>query len=199
MKKEKSGKNVASKQTLNLAIREKGMARPAVVVPLLVLIMGVAALLSFAVASRLAAVVTAQREVNDLRAEIAAVKESYGDFDEVKQEYNRYTYKDFDRSLADRMEVLALMEREIMPVCYIQRFSLVDRTLNMTLEGLTLETTSHLITRLNADKLVESVSLSTYDATAENGAVYPVTDMVILLADASLKDDPAAGAEGGAQ
>lgn len=195
MKKEKRGKNVASKQTLNLAIREKGMARPAVVLPLLALIVGAAALLSFAVASRLAAVAAAQREVNDLRDEIAAVKDGYGDFDEVKQEYNRYTYKDFDRSLADRMEVLALMEREIMPMCYIQRFSLVDRTLNMTLEGLTLETTSNLITRLNADKLVESVSLSTYDATEENGAVYPVTDMIILLADASL----AAGAEGGAQ
>ncbi len=175
------------------------MARPAVVIPLLVLIVGAAALLSLAVGSRLAAVAAARGEVDDLRAEIASIMDTYKDYDEVQQEYNRYTYKDFDRSLADRMEVLALMEREIMPVCYVQRFSLVDRTLNMTLEGLTLETTSNLITRLNADELVESVSLSTYDATTENGAVYPVTDMIILLADASPESAEVAETEGGAQ
>lgn len=182
MKKEKA---LASKQTMNLAIREKNMAKSALLIPVVAAIVLVAALVGkFGVADRLAQVSAARREVDQLKNQIATLETAYADMDEVKAEYNRYTYKDFDRTLADRMDILALMEREIFPVCQVQRLSLAEKRLDLALEGSTLGDGSALVARLEADPLVDSAYVTTATAVEENGAVHRTTEMTILLADA---------------
>lgn len=182
MKKEKA---LASKQTMNLAIREKNMAKSVLMVPIIAAIVLAAALVGkFGVADRLAQVSAARREVDQLKNQIATLEAAYADMDEVKAEYNRYTYKDFDRTLADRMDILALMEREIFPVCQVQRLSLAEKRLDLALEGSTLGDGSALVARLEADPLVDSAYVTTATAVEENGAVHRTTEMTILLADA---------------
>lgn len=181
MKKEKA---LASKQTMNLAIREKNMAKSVLMVPIIAAIVLVAALVGkFGVADRLAQVSAARREVDQLKNQIVTLEAAYADMDEVKAEYNRYTYKDFDRTLADRMDILALMEREIFPVCQVQRLSLAEKRLDLALEGSTLGDGSALVARLEADPLVDSAYVTTATAVEENGAVHRTTEMTILLAD----------------
>ncbi len=188
----KKEKAVASKTTLNLAMRERDLSKsPIVALPVIALIAVVAILVSLGVGSQLARVTAAQREVDQTKANIAAMKAAYADYDEVQAEYNRYTYEKFDRTIADRLEVLSLMERQVYPVCAVRSFSVAGRQMSLVLEGLTLESTSALITRLNAEKMVDSVSVSVYDATSDSGAVYPLTNMVIVLADASLSEEVA--------
>lgn len=189
MKKEK---NIASKKTMNLAVREKSMAKSALMIPVIAAIVLAAALVGkFGVTDRLARVTAAQREVDAILDQTATMQAAYADYDEVEAEYNRYTYKDFDNSLADRMDVLALVEREIFPVCQVQRLSLADKRLDLALEGSTLGDGSALVARLEADPLVESAYVTTATATAENGAVYRTTEMTILLADLSEKEEVA--------
>lgn len=181
---------MASKTTLNLAMRDRDLSKsPVVVLPVIALIVGLAALVSLAVGSQLARVNAAQKEVDDIRSNIAMLQAAYADYDEVRSEYNRYTYKDFDRTITDRLDVLSLMERDIYPVCSVREFSVAGRQLSLVLEGLTLESTSALITRLNSEALVDGVSVSTYDATSDSGTVYPLTDMVIVLADAAQEEE----------
>ncbi len=181
----KDNKAIASKTTLNLVVRERKFLKTARVVPLVVAVLLLAALVGkFAVADRLAQVAAARREVEDIESQIDALQAAYADYDEVEERYNQYTYKDFDRTLADRMDVLALVEREIFPVCRVQRLALAEKRLDMSLEGLTLRNTSDLINRLKADKLVSEVFVSTAATTADNGAVQRTTEMTILLADA---------------
>lgn len=183
MKKEKS---LASKRTMNLAIRESNAARNALMVPVIAAIVLVAALVGkFAVADRLAEVRAAQREVDAIKSQTEAMMDAYADFDEVAEQYNQYTYKDFDRSLAERMDVLALIEREIFPVCQVQRLALAEKRLDLALEGSTLGDGSALVARLEADPLVDAAFVSTATATAENGEVRRTTSMTILLADVS--------------
>lgn len=182
MKKEKA---LASKQTMNLAIREKNMAKSVLMVPIIAAIVLAAALVGkFGVADRLAQVSAARREVDQLKNQIATLETAYADMDEVRAEYNRYTYKDFDRTLADRMDILALMEREIFPVCQVQRLSLAEKRLDLALEGSTLGDGSALVARLEADPLVDSAYVTTATAVEENGTVHRTTEMTILLADA---------------
>lgn len=182
MKKEKA---LASKQTMNLAIREKNMAKSVMMVPIIAAIVLAAALVGkFAVADRLAQVSAAQREVDSIKAQTAAMQAAYADYDEVEEEYSRYTYKDFDRTLADRMEILALLEREIFPVCQVQRLALVEKRLDLALEGSTLGDGSALVARLEADPLVDSAYVTTATAVEDNGTVHRTTEMTILLADA---------------
>ncbi len=187
MKKEKA---IASKTSLNLAMRDRDLSKsPVVVLPVIAVIVGLAVLVSWAVGSQLARVNKAQKEVDGIRATISELQAAYADYDEVQAEYNRYTYKDFDRTIADRMEVLALMERDIYPVCSVREFSVAGRQLSLVVEGLTLESTSALINQLNSEKLVAGVSVSTYDATSDTGTVYPLTNMVIVLADATQTEE----------
>lgn len=182
MKKEKA---LASKQTMNLAIREKNLAKSVLMVPIIAAIVLAAALVGkFGVADRLAQVSDAQREVDAIRDQTAAMQAAYADYDEVEAEYNRYTYKDFDRTLADRMAILDLVEREIFPVCQVQRLSLAEKRLDLALEGSTLGDGSALVARLEADPLVDSAYVTTATAVEENGAVHRTTEMTILLADA---------------
>lgn len=189
MKKEKA---LASKQTMNLAIREKNLAKSALMVPIIAAIVLAAALVGkFGVADRLAQVSAAQREVDSIKAQTAAMQAAYADYDEVEAEYNRYTYKDFDRSLADRMDILALVEREIFPVCQVQRLSLADKRLDLALEGSTLGDGSALVARLEADPLVDAAFVTTATATQEDGTVYRTTNMTILLADMSGEEEVA--------
>lgn len=188
----KKDKGIASKRTMNLAIREKNMAKSALLIPVIAAIVLCAALVGkFGVADRLAQVSAAQREVDAILDQAKAMQAVYADFDEVSAEYNRYTYKDFDRSLADRMDVLALVEREIFPVCQVQRLALAERRLDLALEGSTLGDGSALVARLEADPLVDSAYITTATATEENGTVHRTTAMTILLADMSGKEEVA--------
>ncbi len=188
----KKEKAVASKTTMNLAVRERDLSKsPVVALPVIVLIALVAILVSWGVGTQLGRVNTAQREVDRMRANIAQLQAGYADYDEVQEEYNRYTYENFDRTIQDRLEVLSLMERQVYPVCAVRSFSVAGRQMSLVLEGLTLESTSALITRLNAEEMVDSVSVSVYDATSDSGATYPLTNMVIVLSDASKTEEVA--------
>lgn len=188
----KKDKTIASKTTLNLAIRESTLAKSAWTIPVIAVIVVLALLVAkFAVADRLGQVAKAQRAVDQLREQVDAYKAAYADYDKVEEQYNQYTYKDFDRSLADRMDVLALLEREIFPVCTVERLSLAQQRLDMALEGLTLENTSDLINRLKADKLVSEVWVSTSTATEDSGVTHRTTEMTIMLADMSQEGEVA--------
>lgn len=178
---------MASKTTMNLAIRERNVSRsPAVILPVVLAIVAVALLVGWGVGSRLAQVRAAQAKTDEMRATLETLRAGYADYDEVQEQYNRYTYKDYDRTLADRLDVLSLMERQIYPVGAVRSFSVAGHQMALVVEGLTLESTSALITRLNAEPMVSSVNVSTYDATSDSGTVYPLTNMVIVLADATL-------------
>lgn len=188
----KKEKAVASKTTLNLAMRERDLSKsPVVALPVIVLILLVAALVSWGVGSDLGRATAAQREVDRMKANVETLKAGYADYDEVQAEYNRYTYENFDRTVADRLDVMDLMERQVYPDCAVRSFSVAGRQMSLVLEGLTLESTSALITRLNAEAMVDSVSVSVYDATSDSGATYPLTNMVIVLADASKTEEVA--------
>lgn len=182
----KKDKGVASKRTMNLAVREKTAAQSAMMIPMIAAIVLAAALVGkFGVADRLAQVSAARREVDDLKNTRSTLLAICADYDEVEAEYNRYTYKDFDGSLADRMDVLALVEREVIPVCQVQRLSLAERRLDLALEGSTLGDGSALVARLEADPLVESAYVTTATATAEDGTLIRTTNMTVMLADMS--------------
>ena len=180
----KKDKSIASKTTLNLAIREKTWLKSAWVIPAMAAIVLAALLVGkFAVADRLGQVVAAQREVDRLRQAVADTRAEFSDYDEVEEQYNQYTYKDFDRTLADRMDILDLIEKEIFPVCTVERLALAEKRLDLSLQGPTLENNSQLINRLEANDLVDEVWISTSTATEENGVIRRTAEMTIILAD----------------
>ena len=169
------GHAAPTKRTLNLMIREKKSVDPVKWVPGVLIVLVVAALFGkFAVADRYA-------KLNALEADLAAQKQkledtraAYADYNEVQEQYNRYTYTDFDRTIADRLDVMAILEREVFPVCDVGALSVT---------GLSLEEASALISRLGTEPLVESVFVSTSNQTESDPE--GIATMTIQLADAT--------------
>ena len=183
------GKAMPAKTTLNLVIRERTGPSPKKWAPLLALILLAAALFGkFAVADRFAALTAARKALLDKQSELAALEASYQDFDEVKARYNQYTYKGFDTSLVDRQDILDLLEREVFPHSDTRLVSVNGNVFSTTLTGLTLDEVSSMMARLEADPLIEGVTVFTagYNETgsAEVPGVEPYATMTLVFKNA---------------
>lgn len=159
---------LASKTTLNLAAPSRTLPRA---------ILGVVAVLLLAalvgkimVADRLAQVTAARRVVDDLRAQIETLQAACADFDAVEEQYAAQR-----GALADPVAALTLVEREIFSACQVERLSLSEGRLDLTLDGLTLAAAADLLGRLRADDLVDAVCIT----NAKNGTAA----MTVFLAD----------------
>lgn len=173
------------KPTLNLYFKEKSPLRLTVVIPCVAVIVVFAAIFAkFAVIDRFAALAEREAELAREREAYEALVNSYADYDKVAEEYGKYSYTGYDRSIADRLDILDLLEREVFPVATVKRLSVSGNALSMTLEGLTLDQVSELLGRLEADPLVTHVTVRTtgYDAGDEGE---PTANMTVELADAT--------------
>ncbi len=180
-----------TKRTLNLMIREKPSVDPAKWIPGAVVILIIAALIGkFAVADRYAALGRAESELEDRKRQLQETREAYADYDQVKDQYNRFTYTGFDRTIADRLDVLDILEREVFPVCEVQSIAISGRAVNLSVTDLSLSEASALKDSIETDPLVESFFVSTANHEFEdlNGSA----TITIQLVDAST-------VEGGAQ
>lgn len=172
-----------TKRTLNLMIREKKSFWASVWIPCILVVLILAAVFAkFAVYDRYVRLNAAEDELEAKKAELAAAVDSYADYDDVQAQYNRYTYTGFDRTIADRLDVMDILERLVFPVSDVTRLSMSGKTVNMTLVGMTLSEVSELVTQLEAEPLVDGVTVSTAGYN-EKDAV-PTATFTLLLADA---------------
>lgn len=183
------------KTTLNLVIKEKKSLPLAKTIPAVLIVLALAVVFGkFAVADRYEKLNAAEKELSNARSQLNALRASYTDYDEVQAEYNRYTYNGFDRTIVNRLDVMALIEREIFPVSGVRSLSITGKTVSMTLTGMTLEEISRLIDRLEKDPLTEFVVVSTAGYGGGENDV-PTASMTLTLADATTLNN-AEGSEG---
>ena len=172
-----------TKRTLNLMIREKKPFRPSRWIPGVLAVLLLAGLFGkFAVYDRYAALNRAEAELQRGKDQLAATQRAYADYAQVEEQYNHYSYAGFDRTIADRLDVMDILERHVFPVSRVTRLSVSGKTVTMTLSGLTLGQVSELVEKLKAEPLVEAVTVSTAGFN-EKDAI-PTANMTLTLADA---------------
>ena len=178
-------KSVPTKTTLNLVIKEKSEFRPGRLVPAVLIVLIAAGIFcKFAVLNRFAALDADEKQLAEEQQQLNNLILGYKDYDEVEAEYNRYTYKDFDRTIPDHQDVLNVIEKHVFPVSGTRQMAITGKSVSLTLTGMTLEEISSLIAKLEAEPLVDSVTVSTAGYTEANKTV-PVANMVIILSDAT--------------
>lgn len=190
-----------SKKTLNLVVKVKTLAHPTRLIPILLLIfLGVGIFTEFAVIRRIEKVRQAEAELAEMRRNLEMIQSAYADYDEVEAEYNRYTYDNYDRTLFDRLDVLALLERQLFPVCTVQSLNISGQTISMTVQGPTLEQMSDILTSLRNDPMVDGVYMSSYTDNSESsgGSGSSTAVLTITLADATVYAQQMAEAEAAA-
>ena len=183
--KRRKAQVLPSKTTLNLMIKEKHELALSRWLPWVLIIVILAALFGkFAVADRFSRLAEAENALDARNAELDALVQSTADFDQVKEIYNQYTYRDFDRSIADRQDILDLLEREVFPHSQSQAVTVNGNVFSTTLTGITLDEVSGMMARLEADPLVESVAVSTAGYDDPANATQPYATMTIVFTNA---------------
>lgn len=171
-----------SKVTMNFA-RHKSDFNPGKVLGVALAIIVVALVFTkFAILDPLQVKTDALTELSIKQDQLALLNARLSGWDELQAQYGRYSYgwmTENETSLVDRMEVLKLMETKIATVATVEDFSISGNVLNLDLEGISLEQTSALVTRLEEDPLVTSATV--YQASADDAEVKKV-NMVIVLA-----------------
>lgn len=175
---------VASKATLNLAIREKNPLSPVKVIPAVAILLVAAFLFGkFAVADRLVRVSQAQGALARLEAQEQALTEAVAHYDDVADLYARYSVgwmTEEEKSLLLRSDILDLLQEELMPNCRVQTVSISGNILSVQLNGITLNGTSLLVQRLYQLPSVTNVSVYTA-ATKEDTGDQVSVSMVITM------------------
>lgn len=188
--KRRKAQVMPGKTTLNLMIKEKHELAVSRWLPWVVVIAVLAALFGkFAVADRFARLQAAENALAARYAELDTLTAATADFDEVKEVYNQYTYRDYDRSIADRQDILDLLEREVFPHSQTRAVTVNGNVFSTTLTGVTLDEVSAMMARLEADPLVEGVTVSTAGYDAPNDETQPYATMTIVFTNAEQGGD----------
>ena len=173
-----------SKVTMNLAMKEKSQFAPGKLIPLLLLLVILAALFSkFAVADRLAKVDRAQAELNTLQQRKADLETAAAGYEELSEKYARYSIgwmTEDEQAAVTRLEMLSLIEKELMPGSRVRRVSASGNILSVELGGITLEDTSRFVQNLYQRPDVTNVAVYTASTKDEPGTQATVS-MVITM------------------
>lgn len=182
-KKEKI--SIPTKTTLNLCMKEKSVISPALFVPLLIIILVLAAVIGyFGVYKQFERVKIAQADLDETKAQLQAILDKIEDYDDVQKEYNRYNYEGFDSTISDPITVLGLLERQIFPVSTVRTLSIDNKTIRMTLTGLAMNDVATLVSKLEEEEIVDNVTFTTY--TSQEEEIISIVNMTITLKDANL-------------
>lgn len=160
--------NVASKATMNLAFHESSVNPKRLIPVILVIIIAALAFLKFGFLDQTAKKVAALNELGDKQTQLALVNAKLAGYDELANQYGRYSYgwmTDDESSMVDRMDVLAILEKIVDPAAVIENFAVNGNVVSANISGLSLDQTSSLVNKLEADPQVKSVSV--YSAKSE--------------------------------
>lgn len=198
----KSAKKVyPSKKTINLAMKEKPTIRIAVALPLVLLVLVLAAAFSkFAVYDRFEKVHRAQEAVRKLESERDGLLEYTANYQDVQNEYVRYSTKwmtNAESGTVPRTAMLRLMEQELAPGYRILDLSCNGNVISMKIAGGTLAEVSRAVTQLYNREDVTNVEVfsatnkETYTIINDNNRSETVVDEVfsIVITMTKIEDD----------
>lgn len=192
---------VPEKTTLNLCMKEKAAISPALFVSILLLILVLALVIGyFGVYKPYQSVKDRQAELDAARAKLQQTYDRSDAYDNkykgengeggIVKEYNRYNYEGFDDTIANRLDVLALLEENIFPVASVRSINVSDKTVTLVLTGIGPKDLSELIIKLSEDELVAAVpEVWIMDTPTEDGTTETRVNMTITLNDASKGGD----------
>lgn len=169
-----------SKKTLNLYFKEDKTSKPSTIMLYCLFVLVVL-------------LASAKLFVYDIWAELEEEKKVYAQnekllqgymsslsgFSELKDEYNKYTfdYLNANEKFCDRMTVLSIIEDTIGKEAIIEKVTIHSNALEVHFEGVNLEQTAALATRIEAYDQVTSVSIVSASLSSKTGTYSVIMDI----------------------
>lgn len=172
--------HMPTKKDINLAVIGEQHTNVLVALPAILLILLAAALFSkFLVYDRLMEVEAARREVAQLQNQLDAGYEELSDYAELSELYAHYTFSGMteeERERIDRVEVLSLIDRLILPQAGVQDLTVSGNQMTLNMSGSTLQEINLLVQKLEADDIVDFCGVTTAVSKGE----YEQYDMPVV-------------------
>jgi hypothetical protein len=173
---------VANKPTLNLAFHEP-VFHPARVLPLVVILAaGMLLFTEFGIVMPMAKKNKAYAELGEKQTQLQSITVQLQGYDELMEQYGRYStgfMTQTEISLVDRMQAIALIDNIVAPVASVQNYAINNNALTLNISGVTLEQTSALVQALEANSLVNNVTV--YTAKADDPSLQAQVAMTVVL------------------
>lgn len=179
-------KNAPQKRSINLAeIGVKKKNTPVAVAALVIVLVAAAVAAKFGIVDRVIAVEQARSELNTLRVQIAATTANINSYGELAEKYAHYTYSgmtEAELTRTDRVEVLNLMDRLVLPSNAVESWTLHDNLLTLNIKGKTMQELNLVTQTLEQDELVEYCTVTTVkDEDVKSAGDTVTAQMVIYL------------------
>ena len=181
----KKAVQMPSKKTMNFARRQSNF-NPKKVIPIILVILIVAAVLvKFGIMDPLDKKTAAYSELSYKQVQLAALNAKLADYDELEQEYGRYSYgwmNETEVSLVSRIDALNLVEKQIANKAVVKNMAVNNNVLTLNIKGIPLKEASDMVAKLEMNDLVESAAV--YNATAEAAEEAEIFMSIILTKEA---------------
>lgn len=154
-----------TKRSINLmGVGEKPLNLK-VAIPSVILILVLAVIISkFAVVDRMVAVSRAEQKLANTKSTLDAGYAAIAGYGELTDKYAHYTYSDMTQeelTRPNRVAVMDMLRRIILPNLILDSWSVSERTLNITVTGETLEKINRIAQQLREDSMVNFCSVNT--------------------------------------
>ena len=181
--KSKAKTDYPSKAYMNLMVEDRKTleVRQAVPVGILLLVL-VLAFAKFGVYDFYDRVNQKQAELSQQQQVLSGLEAELVDYDEVLAEYEAYESSrlSVDESTVSATDALELVDRYIAPSARVASIDLEGNVLSLNLADITLDAVGSLVSTLDAQPMVASVSVSTA-ATERTSAANVMVSMVVTL------------------
>jgi len=163
--KAKGGKpKYPEKSYINLVQKEK-KGNNALAIGLFVLFMiALAVFVKFAVLDRLNKIAVLEANYNKTLAQLNAVREANGSYDEVKANYDSVTdwyMTEEEKAEVDKSNVFRMLEDDLMPYVGLASVQISGKTITIQTDVTNLQTVSMFLNRLQADSRNGFVTVTT--------------------------------------
>jgi len=172
---------ITEKKTMNFAQREGSFnykkMLPALAVLIVLCVVGV----KFGILDQEDKRLAAYSRLSEKQTACEAMNTRLAEYEELHEKYGRYSYgwmTETEVGTVERLKVLELVEKKIMPDAVVTDFAINNNILTLNLSEITLEGTSAMVKILEEDELVESASV--YSATAENAEEAKIFISIVL-------------------
>lgn len=179
-------KNIPVKRSINLAhAGEKKSKLRLNVLSLILLILSFIALCKYAVYDRIIEMNRAQMQVADIQRQIYEGEAEVASYGELAIRYAHYTYSGMTQeelSLANRVEVLDMLSRLVLPTNYVESWTLKGNELTLSISGKTLQELNLVTQLLEQDELVDYCTVATAATNEmEHGTIDAFSDVTAQL------------------
>ena len=158
-------KNIPVKRSINLARAGEKKSRLRInVLSLILLVLCFFAFSKYLVFDRIVAVNRAQEALAVTQQRIAEGEAAIASYGELAIKYAHYTYSGLteeELSRADRVAVLDMLSRLVLPTNYVESWSLKENKLTLYISGKTLQELNLVSQLLEEDELVDYCTVST--------------------------------------